>query len=140
MARNVRERLQQLVHELVPVCDEGFQQASVCSAVTAEVRCCVLERPSYDHGRPIVERMRDCSKRLDQVELELERAEEWGRGDQWMDRGADVMSESGKRQLRSARPAADRLLRLDDADGAPGLCERDRGGKAVRPGADDDGA
>jgi hypothetical protein len=46
---------------------------------------------------------------------------------------------AGKGQLRSARPAADRLLRLDDADGAPGLSERDRGGKAVRPCAYDYG-
>jgi len=71
--------------------------------------------------------------RLDQVELELQRAEKRGRGDEWMDCGADVVPESRKRQLRSARPAADRLLRLDDADGAPGLRERDRSSEAVRP-------
>jgi len=55
-----------------------------------------------------------------------------------MDGGADVVPESRKRQLRGARPAADRLLRLDDADGTPGLSERDRSSEAVRPGPDDD--
>ena len=49
------------------------------------------------------------------------------------------MPESRKRQLRGARPAADRLLRLDDADGASGLSERDRGSEAVRPRPDDNG-
>jgi hypothetical protein len=49
-----------------------------------------------------------------------------------MNRGADVVPEPRKRQLSGARPAADRLLRLDDADGPSGLSERDRGGKAVR--------
>jgi hypothetical protein len=56
-----------------------------------------------------------------------------------MDRGADVVPESGKRQLRGARPASDRLLRLDDADGASGLRKRDRSSEAVRPRPDDNG-
>ncbi len=56
-----------------------------------------------------------------------------------MDRGADVVPESRKRQLCSARPAADRLLRLDDADGPSGLGERDRSSEAVRARPDDNG-
>jgi hypothetical protein len=56
-----------------------------------------------------------------------------------MDGGADVVAESGKRQLRGARPAADRLLRLDYADEAPGQSERDRSSEAVRPRPDDNG-
>ena len=56
-----------------------------------------------------------------------------------MDRGADVVPKSRQRQLLGALSTADRLLRLDDAYGAPGLSERDRSGQAVRPGPDDDG-
>jgi hypothetical protein len=56
-----------------------------------------------------------------------------------MNRGADVVPKSWQRQLRGASPAADRLLRLEDANRTPGLSERDRGGKAVRPRPDDDG-
>jgi hypothetical protein len=52
-----------------------------------------------------------------------------------MDRRADVVAKSGKCQLRGSRSAADRLLRLDDADGAPGPSKRDRGGEAVGAGA-----
>jgi hypothetical protein len=55
-----------------------------------------------------------------------------------VDRGADVVAETGERQLGCAGPAADGLLGFEDADGAPGLRERDGGGKAVRPGPDDD--
>jgi hypothetical protein len=83
--------------------------------------------------------MSDCSGRLDQVELELERAEERGGEDRRMDRGADVVSKSRERQLRSARSSADRLLRLDESDGAPRLSKRDRSGEAVRPRPDDNG-
>jgi hypothetical protein len=83
--------------------------------------------------------MCDRDGRLDQVDVELERAEERGGEENRMNRGADVVAKAWKRQLRGARPAADRLLRLDDADRAPGLRERDRGSKAVRPRPDDDG-
>jgi hypothetical protein len=55
-----------------------------------------------------------------------------------MNRGADVVPEAGQRELRGTGPAADGVLRLEDEDRAPGLCERDRGGQPVRPGADDD--
>ena len=83
--------------------------------------------------------MRDSGWWFDQVELELERAEERGGGERRMNRGANVVSEARKRKFRRACPAADRLLSFDDADGAPGPSERDRGGKAVRPCAHDDG-
>jgi len=83
--------------------------------------------------------MSDRDRRLDQIDFELERAEERGGEENRMDRGADVVPKAGKRQLSGARPAADRLLRLDDADGAPGLSEGDRSSKAVRPCPDDDG-
>jgi hypothetical protein len=78
------------------------------------------------------------SGRLDQVELELQRAEERGGEERRMNRGADVVAKAGERQLRGARPAADRLLRFDDADRTPCLGERDRGGEAVRPSPDYD--
>jgi hypothetical protein len=55
-----------------------------------------------------------------------------------MDRGADVVPKSRKRQLGSARAAADRVLRFEDEDGAAGPGERERGGEPVRAGADDD--
>jgi hypothetical protein len=53
-----------------------------------------------------------------------------------MDRRADVVPESRQGQLGGARSAADRVLRLDDADRASGSRERDCGSEAVRPRAD----
>src|SRR5439155_5330179 len=93
----------------------------------------LLERPPYEDSRAVVERMSDSGWWLDQVELELERAEERGGGERRMNRGADVVSEAGERQFRRACPTADRLLSFDDADGAPGPSERNRSGEAVRP-------
>jgi hypothetical protein len=82
--------------------------------------------------------MSDRGRWFDQVDVEFERPEERGGEENRMDRGADVVAKAWKRKLRGARPAADRLLRLDDAYGAPRLSERDRGSKAVRPCPDDD--
>ena len=48
------------------------------------------------------------------------------------------MAKARERQLRCARPAPDRLLRFDDANGAPGFSKRHRGGQAIRPRPDDD--
>jgi hypothetical protein len=82
--------------------------------------------------------MSDRSGRLDQVELELQRAEERGDEERRVDRGADVVAKPGERQLRGAGPAADGRLRFDDADRTPCLGQRDRGSEAVRPGPDYD--
>ena len=83
--------------------------------------------------------MRERRRRLDQVELEPERGEEGRRCGERMDRGADVVAEAGERELRGPRPAADRVARLEDADGASRLRKGDRGGEPVRACADDDG-
>jgi hypothetical protein len=83
--------------------------------------------------------VRNRSGRLDQVELKPQRPEERRGHYRRVDRRADVVPESRQRQFRGARSAADRLLRLDNADGAPGLGKRDRGSEAVRPRPDDNG-
>jgi hypothetical protein len=129
----VNDRTEEVLLELVPPGDEGLEEIPVRVAVRAKVSNCVVERAPCERGRPVVQRMCDCDGRLDQVDLELERAEERGGEEGRMDRGADVVTKAGKRQLRGARPPADRLLRLDDAYRAPRLSEGDRGSKAVRP-------
>jgi hypothetical protein len=134
MTWKVDERSQQLALEVVPPSDERFEDSAVRVAVPSKLCCGFLERTPHDHGRPVVERVSDGHGRLDQVEAELERAKE-GRGDEGrVDRRADVVAKSGKCQLRGSRSAADRLLRLDDADGAPGLSKRDTGREAVGAG------
>jgi hypothetical protein len=83
--------------------------------------------------------MRERGRRLDQVELEVERPEERRCGGERVNRRADVVTEAGECELGSARPTADGVARLEDANRAPGLGEGDRGGEAVRACADDDG-
>jgi hypothetical protein len=83
--------------------------------------------------------MRKRSRRLDQVELEVERPEERRCGGERVDRRADVVAEARERELGGAGPTADGVARLEDANGAPGLGEGDCSGKAVGPRADDDG-
>ena len=139
MTRQMGDRSHQLALELVPTVYERPEQPAVRVTVRAQSRCGVLERARCEHGGAVSQRMSDCSGRLDQVELELERAEERGGEDRRMDRGADVVSKSRERQLRSARSSADRLLRLDESDGAPRLSKRDRSCEAVRPRPDDNG-
>ena len=138
VTRKVDDRPQQLVLELVPAGDQGLEEIPVRVAVRSEFRCRGFERTPYERDRPVVQRMSDRDGRLDQVDFELERPEERGGEENRMDRGADVVAKAGKRQLRGACSAADRLVRLDDAHGTPGLSEGDRGSKAVRPCSNDD--
>jgi hypothetical protein len=49
------------------------------------------------------------------------------------------VAEARERQLERPCAAADRVLRLEDEDGAFGLREGDGGGEPVRTRADDDG-
>jgi hypothetical protein len=92
-----------------------------------------------DQSRAVVERVRERGGRRDPVDVEAEGAEERRCRGERVNRGADVVSETRERQLRRPCAAADRVLRLEDEDGASGLREGDRGGEPVRPRPDDDG-
>jgi hypothetical protein len=92
-----------------------------------------------DQSRAVVERVRERGGRVDPVDVEAERVEERRRRGERVNRGADVVSEPRERQLRRPCAAADRVLRLEDEDGASGLRQGDRGGEPVRSRPDDDG-
>ena len=132
MARQSGHGCEQRRRELVPVRDERLDQLSVRVPVAAECVRGFLDGPAHEHGGSVVERMRKCDGRLDPVQLEAERAEERRDCRAGMDRRADIVPKPRKRQLGRARPAADRGLRFEHANGAPGLGERDRGGETVR--------
>ena len=94
-----------------------------------------------EDGRAVVERVGQRRRRLDPLEavpLELERLEERGAETQWMYRGADVVAETRERELLRSHPTAHGRRRLQDEHGAARARQQDRGGEAVRPGADDD--
>ncbi len=103
----------------------------------------LVQRPANEDGRAIVERVGERRGRGDPFEVQTERPEERRRGGERrggerVDRGADVVTKAGQRQLRSARAAADRVLRLEDENRATGLRQRERRREAVRTRADDD--
>ena len=54
-----------------------------------------------------------------------------------MHRRADIVLESGKRELGGANAAADRVGGLENAHRVPGTSEGDRGGEPVGSAADD---
>ena len=72
MSWKVRDRLQQLGLELVPVGDERFQQATVGVVVRAELPRSVLERAPYESCGAVVQRVGNSGGRLDQVDFELQ--------------------------------------------------------------------
>jgi hypothetical protein len=75
---------------------------------------------------------------LDELQIEVERAEERRRCGKGVYRGADIVTEAGQRQLCCPRSSTDRLFRFEDENRMPRLGDRDGGGEAVRARADDD--
>jgi len=134
----VRDRAQELVLKPRPVPDEGTEQAEVGVRVRAEPCSGLVQRPANEDRRAVVERVGERRGRGDPFEVQTERPEERRRGGERVDRGADVVTKAGQRQLRSARAAADRVLRLEDENRATGLRQRERRREAVRTRADDD--
>jgi hypothetical protein len=76
MAWNVRDRSEEFSDETSPIRNEWREQVAVFVSVFSKASRCCVQRPAYEDGRPIVERMGESGRRLDQIELELQRAEE----------------------------------------------------------------
>src|SRR6185369_12642460 len=142
MTRDVRDRTQELVPELVRVPDQRPEEASPSPAIlSAETACGGADRSLEDHSPPAVERMRDRGVRVDEFDAvcgQVDRLEERRRDGEWQDRRADIVAEPGEGQLRGPRPATGLGGGFVDADRASGTGKGDRGGEAVRSGTDDD--
>ena len=85
----------------------------------------------------VVEGMRERRGRRDQVQLE--RREEGSQRWERHDRGADVVAKAGLEELFGPQPSTRLGGPFQHQDRLSGRCQRDRGGEAVRPGADDHG-
>ena len=116
MLRNVGDRSHQLARKRVPAGDQRLEQLAIRRAVRAKLLRGVFERARRENNSAVVERVSDCCGRLDQVEVELQRAEERRGKKRGVDRGTDIVAKTRERQLRGARAATDRLVRFDDAD------------------------
>jgi hypothetical protein len=139
MLRAMYDGAHQLGDQLLPAEYEWLEQIAVGRTIHAEPSHRLRQRAPKEHRCSIVERVRECDERFDQVEVETERTKERRCSCSRMDRRTEVVAEARERQLCGARSTTDRLLRFDDADRASGLRERDRGREAVRARADDDG-
>jgi hypothetical protein len=134
----MHQRAEELALEPWPGGNGALHELAIGVGIRAERLRRFLERAANEDRGAVVEGMSERRRRVDQRQVEVERPEEGRAGNERVDRGADVVTEPGERQLGGSRPAADRVVRFEDQDGAAGLRERDRGGETVRPRTDDD--
>ena len=141
MSGHVEKRPQNLPLELRPVGGKAADQPSVGGCVATEPRRGCLDRALDDSRGAVVERVHDLGGRKDPLEpvlLERQRPEERGGHTEWVNRRAEVVDVARHRQLRRARAASDRVVRLPHQDRESPFGERDRCGEAVRPRSDHD--
>jgi hypothetical protein len=72
----VHDRAEQIFPQIRPGVDERGEQLPVRVGIGSEGECGLFDRPSCQHGRAVVERMRNGGGWLDEVELEPEGLEE----------------------------------------------------------------
>ncbi len=126
----------------VLVAGERAQQRAPGRPVGAEAVGGPLHVPPGDRGGGVVERLRVGGLGGDRAHAaggEVELREEGAGEREGVHRGAEVVDDAGREaQVEGARPAADRLLRLEDMDRETGPGQGDRGRETVRAGAHDD--
>ena len=142
VTRQVNDRLQQLLGEVVRAADERAEgPAPGPPILVAEPSGGRGDGSFEDCGRSAVQGMGERRIGLDQLDPaggQVDRPEE-RRGDgQWQDGRADVVAEPRQCQLCGPRPAARRPGCLVDMNRAPRTGDRDRRRQAVRTGPDHD--
>src|SRR5438309_5486188 len=98
MLRNDQKRTEDVVKQFVAGFDERREQLEIRAAVAPEPRGGQVDRALEDRRAAVLERMRERECRLDPLHVQLEIAEERRQNGHRMDRRADVVSKSGKRQ------------------------------------------
>ena len=135
-----RERREHERLDGTPACRERTNQPAVRIGVRAESLSRLVDAPHEQRSLLVVERMRDARGRLEPLHVEVELAEACGRTSERMNRRANVVAESGQRQLLGPHAAANSVFRFVHDDVEPGASKRDRRCESVRTGADDDRA
>ena len=134
--RNADQRSEQCRLELFPPGADPSQQAVVRLCVRPQLCGGLVDRACDHNGGSVVERMGQGGRRLDHLEpvfRERKLSEEGRARDERMNRRADVVHESGQRQLRRAHASAERVLRLAYDEAPAGASEGDGRCKPVRP-------
>ena len=134
------QRPEQVTEQRPGLPHERLDHAAVGRTVGPEAGRRLRDRALEQHRRPVVERMRQRSggmRELEPVLGERQAPEQRRRLRQSVHGRARVVHEAGQGQLGRAAAAADRRLALQDGDAAPGGGQHDGGGEPVRAGADD---
>ena len=137
-----RAGAEQKRHEPVVLPDERLDQLPVGRPVRSEPGGRRLDRPLERDSGSVVQRMREERIGVDELQSVLRKrqlSEERRSGRRRMDRGTDVVHESGLGQLCRAGPSSNGLRALDDQRRAACARHRDRRGETVRARSDDDG-
>src|SRR2546429_595242 len=85
------------IHNGIPVLDKGSHKPFVGSSIRTKCGTGILYRVAQEHGRPIVERMRQSYGRLHPLQsilLEWKRAKEWRTITQRMNSRTNVVYEA----------------------------------------------
>ena len=139
MLRNTKQRREDRREDRGLVLDERREQASVGAAVPAERARRVLQRARRGGGPSAVKRMGERDRGASQRHPSgWVLAEERRRGEEGMNRGAEVVPEARQRELLGAAPAPRRLRPLVNRDFQPRARERQRGGEPVGARANND--
>src|SRR5581483_4284686 len=96
-ARIERERREEKRLDGAPTRRERPDQPTVGARVVAELPGCLVDAAHDESGVLVVERMRDARRRLEPLDVEVERGEARRRTSERMDRRADVVCEAGER-------------------------------------------
>jgi hypothetical protein len=140
MMREEPDRAKNFVEQRLGVARERLHQVAIRSAIVTKARRRFVDRELQHRGAAVVERMRDRERRVqpDQSMFRQRQRFEKRRHDAHrMDGRADVVFETGQRQLLGARAAADGFLCFEHEDVESGPGQDDGGGEAVGSGADD---
>src|SRR5207247_9829590 len=93
MSREAQQRAERIRREVVPLADERLDEPPIRAAVRAEPRRGRVDRSLEEHGRAVVERMRERDRWLDPLETilrEIELTEERRGRAHRMERRAEI--------------------------------------------------
>ena len=135
VARDAK-RAEQLLHQVWPCRHDRTHQARVGGAVGAQAGRGLFEGLGQDRGSPVVERMGERDRGLDEVQAEIgqgQRTEKRRRQGEGHDCRAHIVDKPWQRELRRSQAAAERLGRLQHKHRSPGARQRNRRRQPIRP-------
>ncbi len=135
------QRSEDRIGDRIPTADERSHQPPVRPGIPAERRAGRADRTFEHRGRAVVERVRQGGRWMNPPEAMLvqrQGSEKRRATTERMDRRADVVNETGQRQLGRAHSPTDSIPRFEHQHPLARARQGDRGRQAVGPCADHD--